>query len=162
MKTLPDGFALRPAKNCDGPEVTELVVSVLASYGLSADHRSTDLDLSGIEAHYHQCGGCFDVLVDQRTGKIVGTVGLRPMKHGMVELRKMYLHADYRGRGLGRILLDHALAEARRRRFESVFLETASVLREAIALYQSAGFEPCRAEHLAARCDQAMILKLER
>jgi putative acetyltransferase len=161
MKTLPDGFSLRSATNRDGPEITTLVFSILASYGLSSDHRSTDADLSDIQAYYHDSGGCFDVLVDNSAGKIIGTVGLHPMKEGMVELRKMYLHASYRGRGLGRFLLEHALTQARRRRFDSVFLETSSVLREALCLYQSAGFQKCSSEHLAARCDQAMILRLQ-
>jgi len=72
----------------------------------------------------------------------------------------MYLHRDYRGQGLGKGLLDNALADARRLGFASVVLETASVLKEAIALYESYGFTPYQPDHLAPRCDQAYILDL--
>ena len=49
----------------------------------------------------------------------------------------MYLHKSQRGRGLGKFLLDSALAQARELGFTRVTLETASVLKEAIALYES-------------------------
>jgi len=76
------------------------------------------------------------------------------------ELRKMYLRRDHRGKGLGKRLLEHALAEARRLGFKRVTLETASVLKEAIRLYESYGFQPYVPTHLSCRCDQAYLLEL--
>ena len=72
----------------------------------------------------------------------------------------MYLHRDYRGKGHGKRLLEHALAEGRRLGFKRVTLETASVLKEAIRLYEAYGFQPCRPTHLSCRCDQAYSLNL--
>ena len=40
-------------------------------------------------------------------------------------------------------------------------LETASVLKEAIALYESYGFVEYEPDHLSARCDQAYFLQLQ-
>ena len=77
------------------------------------------------------------------------------------ELRKMYLHRDYRGKGHGKRLLEHALAEARRLGFKTITLETASVLTEAILLYERYGFHPYQPPHLSPRCDQAYILELK-
>jgi putative acetyltransferase len=39
-------------------------------------------------------------------------------------------------------------------------LETASVLKEAVALYRRYGFQPYQAEHVASRCDQTYALEL--
>jgi putative acetyltransferase len=115
--------------------------------------------MSDLEGFYHQSGGRFDVLVERHSGRIIGSVGLRPMDGGTVELRKMYLGAAYRGRGLGKFLLEHALAESKRLGFRRVFLETATVLREALNLYRRAGFQQCEATHTCAkRCDMAMEL----
>lgn len=44
--------------------------------------------------------------------------------------------------------------------YEVIVLETASPLKEAIGLYKQYGFEEFEADHLAARCDQAMQLLL--
>ena len=65
-----------------------------------------------------------------------------------------------RGQGWGRRMLDHALAEARRLGFARMTLETATPLKEAIALYEKYGFRPFKPEHMVPRCDQAFELLL--
>jgi putative acetyltransferase len=61
------------------------------------------------------------------------------------ELKAMHTAAAARGRGLGRAMLDHLLAEARRRGYRRVSLETGSMdaFAPARALYESAGFVSC-------------------
>ena len=149
----PAGFAIRPATSADGPEVTALVFSVLQEYGLSGDPHETDRDLSDIETFYFGAGGSFHVVVAETTQRIVGTIGLLPLEDGRCELRKMYLAPAHRGRGLGRFLLMHALEDARRLGFKRVVLETAAVLKEAVQLYRSFGFQPGVKSHVASRCD---------
>jgi len=72
----------------------------------------------------------------------------------------MYLHKAYRGRGLGRLLMEDALSQARQLGFTKIVLETASVLKEAVALYKSYGFVEYVPDHLSTRCDQAYTLEL--
>ncbi len=151
---------LREATNADCQAVRNLVFAVLEEYGLKSDPGVTDADLDDIEQSYFARGGTFRVLAE-RDGSIVGVYGLYPMADGICELRKMYLRRDHRGRGLGKRLLEDALATARRLGFRHVVLETASVLKEAIALYQSYGFVPHQPDHLSSRCDQAYLLELE-
>ena len=152
-------LTLRPATNADAEAVRKLVFGVLREYGLKPSPDDTDADLFDIEASYFARGGRFDVLMAARVN-IVGTVGLYPSGDGTVELRKMYLHKQLRGQGDGRRLLEHALAEAKRMGFRRVTLETASVLKEAIALYTRYGFREYQADHKAARCDQTFELIL--
>jgi putative acetyltransferase len=61
------------------------------------------------------------------------------------ELKAMHTAAAARGRGLGRAMLEHLLAEARRRGYRRVSLETGSMnaFAPARALYAGAGFTPC-------------------
>jgi putative acetyltransferase len=151
---------LRPANNKDREEITDLVYRVLREYGLKPDGACTDADLKDIERSYFERGGTFCVL-EEEYGSIIGAYGLYPVDKRTCELRKMYLRSSYRGKGLGKLLLDDALAKARRMRFERMTLETASVLKEAIALYKSYGFVEYRPEHLSSRCDQAYVLELQ-
>ncbi|MEN6577952.1 MAG: GNAT family N-acetyltransferase [Phycisphaerales bacterium] len=150
---------LRPATNADCEPVRNLVFTVLCEYGLKPDPGCTDADLNDIEQSYLARGGVFRILEEQ-DGAVIGSYGLYPMEPGTCELRKMYLHQGYRGRGLGRRLLEDALACARQAGFRRVTLETASVLKEAIRLYERYGFKPCQADHLSCRCDQAYALDL--
>ena len=150
---------LRPANNKDCGEITDLVYGILKEYGLKPDGEGTDGDLKDIEQAYFERGGAFYVL-EEEDGSIIGAYGLYPVDERTCELRKMYLRSSHRGRGLGRLLLDDALANAARMGFERVTLETASVLKEAIALYKSYGFVEYSPEHLSSRCDQAYFLQL--
>jgi putative acetyltransferase len=61
------------------------------------------------------------------------------------ELKAMHTAAEARGRGLGRAMLGRLLAEARRRGYRRVSLETGSMgaFAPARALYETAGFTPC-------------------
>jgi len=150
---------LRDATNADCEAVRMLVFAVLTEYGLKSDPGCTDADLGDIEQSYFARGGTFQVLED-RDGAIVGACGLYPMAEQTCELRKMYLRRECRGKGFGKRLLDDALAQARRLGFTRVVLETASVLKEAVALYESYGFTPYHPDHLSSRCDQAYLLEL--
>ncbi len=152
---LPPGFELRDAVDADAAAVRSVVFAVLGEYGLSPDPEGADRDLFALTEHYAADGGWFVVLTDP-SGLVVGTAGLKRLDEKRFELRKMYLLAAYRGRGFGRWLLSRALEEARRREASKVLLETATVLREAVRLYESFGFRPVDHVPGACRCDLVM------
>jgi putative acetyltransferase len=156
---LPTAFQLRDAGPADSDAIRSVVGTVLQEYRLAADPADTDADLRDIRASYVERGGVFRVLIDDK-GAIVGCGGLYPLAQGEAEIRKMYFLPRARGQGYGRRLLEDLLAEARKRGYRRVVLETASQLKEAIALYRRAGFKPYAREHLACRCDQAFALDL--
>ena len=152
---------LRLANNKDCGKVTELVYGVLKEYNLKPDPAATDVDIKDIEQAYFERGGTFYVL-EEEDGSIIGAYGLYLLDKTTCELRKMYLHRSYRGKGLGKLLLEEALSKARQIGFKRMILETASVLKEAIGLYKSYGFVEYEPEHLSSRCDQAFMLHLGR
>jgi putative acetyltransferase len=151
---------VRPADNADCEDITRLVFDVLREYDLKPDPASTDADLQDIKSSYFNQGGTFLVL-EEEDGSIVGAYGLYPVEKHTCELRKMYLHKAYRGQGLGKFLMEDALSRAKQLGFKTMVLETASVLKEAIALYKSYGFTEYEPNHMSDRCDQAYLLELE-
>ena len=153
------GYAIRRAQARDSAAIRRLVDDVLGEYGLQSDPSGVDSDLADLDSSYFARGGHFDVAVGT-DGKVAGCCGMFPLDAATCELRKMYLFRETRGQGIGGRLLRRALAYARNRGFKRVELETASVLKEAIALYAGAGFQPIKRAHLANRCDQAFALDL--
>ncbi len=149
---------MRSATTNDEPAIRELVFSILESYGLKPSPQDTDADLYDLKGHYGDRGGDFSVMLDRE--QIIGTVAIHNMGNRVCELRKMYLDPGYRRRGLGKQLLEYSLAKARDLGFNRVTLETATALKEAVALYESYGFKRIEPEHLAPRCDIAMALEL--
>ena len=147
---------LRPATAADGPAVRTLIFEILGEYGLPVDPHGTDADLDDIGMSYRH--GRFWVLDDG--GAVVGSCALYPVRDGVMELRKMYVHRDLRGQGWGRRLLETALATARGDGVARIELETASVLKEAIAMYGRYGFERMTRDPHSKRCDQLWALDL--
>lgn len=150
---------VRAATNADGPRVRALVFGVLREFGLAPDPDGTDRDLFDLEAHYAGRGGLFELLED-REGNLLGTCGLYPLDAGTIELRKMYFALSLRGRGEGRRTLQRMIDAARARGCRRLYLETASVLARAVALYEKFGFRPTGEKH-SPRCDQAFYLDLD-
>ena len=150
---------IRQATNQDTEDIRQVVFSVLSSYGLKPDPNSTDFDLNDISKHYLDAGGEFWVVEDQN-GQIVGCSGLYSLDSSRCELRKMYLLPQARGKGLGKTLLKLSIERAKELGFSKIELETASVLKEAISLYEAYGFKPYDADHLSERCDQSYFLEL--
>ena len=105
-------FVFREAVSRDSKAVFGIVDSVLREYGLEPDPLGTDADLADLEASYSKRGGVFRV-IESADKIIVGCGGLFPVDSTTVELRKMYLLPEARGRGLGKKLLAELLDEAR-------------------------------------------------
>ncbi|MBX3476151.1 MAG: GNAT family N-acetyltransferase [Brevundimonas sp.] len=80
------------------------------------------------------------IFIAESDGRAVGCCALMAMADGGFELAKMCVSPAARGLGLGRALLDACEAEARAAGAPRLYLESASSLKAAGALYRSAGF----------------------
>ena len=77
--------------------------------------------------------------------QIAGMVALRGLADGAAEIKSMRVADAYRGRGVGKALLTHVIAQARGRGVSQLLLETGTgdEFVPAIRLYEAAGFTPC-------------------
>lgn len=74
-------------------------------------------------------------------GRLVGSVGIIGREDGAAQLRWFLVHPDARRQGLGRRLLEAALAFCREAGYSSVYLWTVHPLVAAARLYTAAGFK---------------------
>ncbi|HEV7741026.1 MAG TPA: GNAT family N-acetyltransferase [Pseudolysinimonas sp.] len=75
----------------------------------------------------------------EENGRAIGMAALVPAD-GYGELKRMFVHPDGRGAGVGRALLDAVEAAALARGIRSMRLETGEPQAAAIALYERAGY----------------------
>lgn len=77
--------------------------------------------------------------------RLAGFGALKQLAPDHGELKSMRAHPDYRGKGVGKAILAHLLAEARARGYARVSLETGrpEAFAPARGLYRSAGFAEC-------------------
>jgi GNAT superfamily N-acetyltransferase len=97
---------------------------------------------------------------DDGETRAVGTVALRHAGEGVYELTKMAVEPDLRGAGIGRALLEAAIGAYRELGGRELYLESSSVLKPALRMYESAGFvhHPApRAGSHYARADVHMV-----
>ncbi|REG27187.1 putative acetyltransferase [Archangium gephyra] len=77
--------------------------------------------------------------------EIAGCGALKRLDAWRGELKSMRVADAFLGRGVGRAMLEHLIAEARKRGMRSLWLETGSsaAFTPALRLYESAGFVRC-------------------
>lgn len=123
-----------------GPEIAELI----------AIHAGTMLAASPPEScHFLPIDGLRQPSVSVwslwEEGALLGCGALKDLGNGTGEIKSMHTREVLRGRGLGRRMLEHILAEARRRNYSALYLETGSMdaFIPARRLYEAYGFDYC-------------------
>ena len=75
------------------------------------------------------------------SGQPVACGGVHTIAAGTGELKRMWVHDDWRGVGLGSRLLRHLEDQARALGHRTVRLDTNAALTEAIGMYRRAGYQ---------------------
>jgi len=121
----------------DDPVVDALVEELQEEYVVRYGSRDgTPVD----PGQFAEPAGSF--LVARVDGIPVGCVGLRRHDAERVEVKRMFVRAPYRGRGLARALVRASEEEARRLGYRVVLMESGTAQPEAMALYESSGYLP--------------------
>lgn len=122
------------------PEVHALLADHLADMHATSPAESVHaLDLTGLRRPDVTMWTLWD------DGALLGCAALRELSPDAGEIKSMRTVAEARGRGLGRLLLEHVITEAQRRGYRRLSLETGSqdFFAPARRLYARHGFIEC-------------------
>jgi GNAT superfamily N-acetyltransferase len=124
----------------DGPAALALFEEYMAFVGERAGVRMDErVDIFGTPDLFVGPGTAWLVLYDG--GRPAGCGGLREAEPGIGEIRRMFVSGSARRRGHGRRLLEALEARARELGYARVRLFTTTMLVEARAMYEAAGYE---------------------
>lgn len=102
------------------------------------------------------------IFMARHNGKIVGTCALIKINDDTYELAKMAVAERTRGKGIGWLLGQAAIAKARELKAKTIYLESNTILEPAIKLYQKLGFRKVVGHPSPyERCNIQMELQLQ-
>lgn len=114
-----------------------------------ADRLDIDVAFQGFEEELARLPGRYapppgDLLLARSDGgEALGCIGLRPLGlPGACEVKRLYVRAAARGRGVGRALARSVVELAEALGYREMLLDTLPSMTSAIAIYRALGFEP--------------------
>lgn len=134
-------FAIRRTET---PDDLAAIASLFRAYAASIDvdlaYQGFEAELAGLPGKYAPPEGAL-LLARETAGNPIGCVAFRPLPEaGACEMKRLYAAPPARGSGLGRALVDAAVAEARQAGYTSMCLDTLPSMAQAITLYRRFGF----------------------
>lgn len=129
---------LQPATDADLDDVRGLLREYAASLAFPLDFQEFDREVAELPGSYAPPGGA--LLVARTSDGPVACVAVRALSAEICELKRLYVRPVARGGGLGRLLVEAALTEARRLGYRRVRLDTVPGMETAQALYERLGF----------------------
>ena len=116
----------------------ELFEEYAAWLGIDLCFQKFDEELLQLREMYGPPAGA--ILLYKEEDNFGGCVAIRDKGNNIAELKRMYIKPEYRGQGMGKVLLDKALALSKELGYKKIRLDTLSQMTTAIQLYRNAGF----------------------
>ncbi|MGA2133743.1 MAG: GNAT family N-acetyltransferase [Bryobacteraceae bacterium] len=108
------------------------------SFGFTPCFQNFAAELAGLPGYYAPPDGRLVLaLVD---GRPAGCVALRRLDAERAEAKRLYVRPAFRGRGIGQVLLEWVIAEARAAGYYELRGDTMPVMETALAMYDRLGF----------------------
>ena len=119
--------------------VRELFTEYAQSLGFSLCFQDFDRELAHLPGDYAPPGG--RLLLATVEAVPAGCAALHSLAPEICEMKRLYVRPQFRGRGLGRLLAERIMAEARKIGYRKIRLDTvAPVMQTAVAMYLNLGF----------------------
>ncbi|HEY3295464.1 MAG TPA: GNAT family N-acetyltransferase [bacterium] len=127
-------------------EARALFIEYAESLGFDLGFQGFEEEVAGLPGEY--AGAVGRLLIAYLDGAAVGCGALRRISETVCEMKRLYVRPQARGLGIGKLLSEQLMTEAREIGYRQMRLDTiAQQMQTAVALYRAQGFreiEPYR------------------
>jgi GNAT superfamily N-acetyltransferase len=117
----------------------ELFVEYQQGLGVSLCFQGFEGELAALPGDYARPRG--RMLIARIAGEPAGCVALRPLGPRDAEMKRLYVRAAFRGMGIGRMLAECVIDEARALGYSTLKLDTLPAMNAAQRMYAELGFQ---------------------
>ncbi|MGD0512785.1 MAG: GNAT family N-acetyltransferase [Terriglobales bacterium] len=120
-------------------QVRELFLEYEQSLGVKLCFQNFEQEIAGLPGHYAPPDG--RLLLAEYKEQLAGCVALHQWQGEICEMKRLYLRPSFRGKGLGRMIAEKIVAEARNIGYRRMRLDTIEpIMKDAVEMYRKLGF----------------------
>jgi putative acetyltransferase len=120
-------------------QARELFLEYAQSLGVNLCFQNLEGELAGLPGHYAPPDG--RLLLAEYEGRLAGCVAFHQWEPGICEMKRLYLRPTFRGKGLGRVIAETVMTEARNIGYQRMRLDTIEpIMKDAVEMYRKLGF----------------------
>ena len=138
-----NNFLIRNIQPSDNSALAKVVKDTMAEFGVNRPNTVYfDPTTDALYELFKKERSVYNVT--EVNGEIVGGGGIYPTRglpDNTCELVKMYLLPKARGMGLGKLLIELCIQQAKEMNYRKIYLETMPELKQAMKVYEKFGFE---------------------
>jgi putative acetyltransferase len=121
-------------------QARELFLEYADSLNFSLGFQSFEKELALLPGEYSPPEG--RLLLAELESQLAGCGALHKLSTEICEMKRLYLRPQFRGKGLGRVLAERIIAEAREIGYRRMRLDTVEpVMKDAVGMYRKLGFK---------------------
>lgn len=119
-------------------EYIQMLVDNDPSFSEYLEIQQYDKELDDFESKYGMPDGRLYLLYLE--GKAAGCIALRKIDDDNCELKRLYIKPVFRGKKLGKLLVERLICDAKEIGYKYMLLDTLPFLQTAIKMYKNLGF----------------------
>jgi ribosomal protein S18 acetylase RimI-like enzyme len=116
----------------------ELIIEYIKWLNQDLSFQNIDDELMNFPQKYKEPDGAFIIAKDN--DNIVGCVGLKKLDESICEMKRLFVNDKYKGKGIGKKLVEIIIEEAKNKSYEKMRLDTLRTMKNALKIYYKNNF----------------------
>jgi ribosomal protein S18 acetylase RimI-like enzyme len=116
----------------------ELIMEYIKWLDMDLSFQNINEELNDFPKKYEEPDGAF--IIAKENNNIIGCVGMKKMDKKICEMKRLFVDDKYKGKGIGKKLVEIIIEEAQSKNYERMRLDTLNIMESALNIYYKNGF----------------------